>query len=99
MIPYDHDYAGIRRKEHMMNVRASFDGEHIWIFLNGAHSWADGCYTHEWTHCMLPHTLYDIVMCAENAIYLYYYQTDIVPQLREEIGDGDSVQYFENGVR
>uniref|UniRef100_A0A6M3ISI0 Uncharacterized protein n=1 Tax=viral metagenome TaxID=1070528 RepID=A0A6M3ISI0_9ZZZZ len=97
MIPYDHDYAGIRRKEHMMDIRTAFDGEHIWIFLNGVHSWADGCYTHEWTHCMLPHTLDDIVMSVKNAMYLYDYQVNVIPQLREELGDIASVLYFKDG--
>jgi len=87
MIPRDHDYAGNERDQHNMNINCIYDGELIWIYMDGCHSWTDGCYTHQWTHAMYPKTLMDIVKCAENAIYLYGYNRDVVPQILIECGD------------
>lgn len=87
MIPYDHDYAGKRRYDHKMNIAAHFDGELLWIFMDGCHSWADGCYTHVWTHAMPLDAFNDIMTCATSAVFNYIYLRDVVPQLQEEIGD------------
>lgn len=87
MIPYDHDYAGNRRADHQMNIQCHYDGELIWLFMEGCHSWVDGCYTHNWTHAIPMKAFDDIVKCATNAIYLYTYLIEVIPQIQEEVGD------------
>lgn len=97
MIPHDHDYEGKDRSEHQMQLNAYFDGELIWLWMRGAHSWQDGCYSHNWTHAMLPKTFSDIVMVVTNAIDLYHYLTEVVPCFAEEWGDVEMFEY--NGYK
>jgi len=98
MIPRDHDYAGKERDQHMMGVHAVYDGVLLWITMDGCHSWDDGCYTHQWTHAMPLISFENIVNCATNAIHNHYYQTQVLPQLIEEIGGEDGLQmlFFDN---
>jgi len=87
MIPYDHDYTGKRRSTHNMTIASAFDGELLWITMDGCHSWADGCYDHRWVLAMPTEAFSAIVDRATRAIDLHIYLRDVYPQLQEEIGD------------
>lgn len=87
MIPRDHDYDGKERDKHMMHINCWYDGDLLWICMDGCHSWTDGCYTHEWTHAMRLKTFEDIINSATNAVFAFCYQTQVIPQLEAEIGE------------
>lgn len=87
MIPRDHDYTGKERDQHKMNITTWYDGELIWIELDGTHSWNDGCYTHRWVHAMPIQSLLDIVKNALESYNRYIYITEVHPQVPIEIGE------------
>jgi hypothetical protein len=78
-------------EEHKTHINAYYDGDLIYLWLDGVYAWYDDEYTHKIYLVNKPQFYLDLLKSLEKSIDNYEYKIDVVPQLKEEVGDVDFI--------